>query len=180
MTIYLHCFLSEVPLIPTVSYNPLGSFRMHRKHLHFYKALSPWLPRACACPLLSTIAPIVYPLGGSQPWRPSESPGGLVNTQIIRPCPGVWFNRSEWALRVFISNKSPGDVTLLVQGSHSENHSLLLDYMLVSLARLWLSWSQGTFLTYLIFRVSPVSSSHSIGQQIFIKCLLCARHCWRH
>lgn len=98
----------------------------------------------------------------------------------LRGCERVWFNRSGRALRSFISNKSPGNAMLLVQGTHSENRSLSLDYMLVSSTRRWPSWGQGAFPTHLISRVEPVSSSHSINQQIFSECLVCARHCCRH
>lgn len=77
VTTYLHCFLSEVPLVPTFAYSPVSSFRTRRKHLHFSKGCLSRTPQSvCLSFFVPSLLPQLHPQGSSQPWRPSESPEG--------------------------------------------------------------------------------------------------------
>ena len=52
-------------------------------------------------------------------FRASNSPGGLVKTQIAgHPSHRFWFSRSGISLRIFISEKFPGDDAFVDPGPH--------------------------------------------------------------
>lgn len=59
VTTYFHCFLSEVPLVPTFAYSPVSSFRTRRKHLHFSKGCLSRTPQSVCLSFFAITAPTV-------------------------------------------------------------------------------------------------------------------------
>lgn len=111
VTTYFHCFLSEVPLVPTFAYSPVSSFRTRRKHLHFSKGCLSRTPQSVCLSFFAITAPTVT---STEKFSTLKAIGITWGPVSRRPGPtGVWVQRSAWALRSFISNKAPEDTMLL-------------------------------------------------------------------